>query len=500
MRNVAVVLLAVGVMLVPGCKEKNHVPGTPVVPYGPDSGVVGFSYKFSSSAADPHCDSVAIRFDWGDGDTSDWGAWVYPDAWVVRNHSWSRLGTFSVTAQARCTGSVSAWSDALQVQIGPVVLRWVKTFGGTASDRGSSVQETQGGGYIVTGHSGSFGAGGYDAWLVKTDPNGDTVWTRTFGGAGWDEGTMGQETSDGGFILAGQTASSGAGQTDLWLVKTDARGDLVWDKTFGGVDYDGGYAVEEARDGGYVATGYTWSYGAGHGDVWLIKTDAGGNLVWDRTYGIWADEEWGESVQQTQDDGYIIAAVTCPCADEPGDVWLIKTDAAGNRVWDRVYGGLGADWVHSVRQTLDGGYIAAGYTESYGAGGRDAWLIRTDADGNLVWDKTYGGAKADMAASVQLTDDGGYIVAGYTGSYGAGGHDVWLVRTGPNGDTLWTRTFGDAGDDEGCSVQRTEDGGYIVVGTTESYGAGKDDVWLVKTGPNGELDEGGGEVRSPKSE
>jgi len=255
-----------------------------------------------------------------------------------------------------------------------------KTFGGSSDDVALAVQQTSDGGYILAGNTRSFGAGWGDAWLIKTDENGNKVWDKTFGGSSWDEAYAVQQTSDGGYILAGDTASFGAGGVDAWLIKTDANGNKVWDKTFGGSEYEEALEVQQTSDGGYILAGDTASFGAG-GDAWLIKTDENGNKVWDKTFGGSEYEEALE-VQQTSDGGYILAGVTDSFGAGEGDAWLIKTDANGNKVWDKTFGGSSDDVALAVQQTSDGGYILAGLTTSYGAGGGDAWLIKTDAKGN----------------------------------------------------------------------------------------------------------------------
>ncbi len=362
----------------------------------------------------------------------------------------------------------------------PTDILWTKTFGGTNFDEGRLVQQTLDGGYIIVGYTESYGAGGQDAWLVKTDANGDTIWTKTYGGTQNEMARSVQQTSDGGYIITGKTNSYGAGNYDFWLVKTDANGDTVWTKTYGGPDYDYGFSVQQTSDGGYIVTGWTWSYGAGEYDIWLIKTDANGDTTWTRTFGgiYW---DWAYSVQQTSDGGYIITGYTESYGAGGEDVWLIKTNANGDTLWTKTFGGPDDDRAFFGKQTSDGGYIITGRTYSYGAGNYDLWLIKTNANGDTLWTKTFGGTGSDAGFSVQETIDGGYIIVGQTYSYGAGGGDFWLVKTDANGNTMWTKTFGGTNEDRGYSVQQTSDGGYIITGYTWSYGAGAADLWLIKT-------------------
>jgi len=364
--------------------------------------------------------------------------------------------------------------------------QWEKTFGGGGDDGGYSVQQTKDGGYIIAGWTYSFGAGGYDVYLIKTDASGNKQWEKTFGGSGWDEGHSIQQTADGGYIIAGGTYSYGAGNGDVYLIKTDASGNKQWEKTFGGSGLDGGYSVQQTADGGYIIAGGTYSFGAGNGDVYLIKTDAFGNKQWEKTFGG-SGREGGYSVQQTADGGYIIAGGTRFFGTGNGDVYLIKTDAFGNKQWEKTFGGSGGDDLgFSVQQTKDGGYIIAGRTYSFGAGDGDVYLIKTDASGNKQWEKTFGGRGGDWGNSVQQTADGGYIIAGRTRFFGAGNSDVYLIKTDASGNKQWAKTFGGSDrDDEGYSVQQTADGGYIIAGGTYSFGAGKDDVYLIKTDASG---------------
>jgi len=365
---------------------------------------------------------------------------------------------------------------------------WWRTYGGPSDDYGTSAQPTSDGGYVITGFTGSFGPGGPNVWLIKTDASGDTLWTRTYGGTNYDYGNSVQPTSDGGYIVAGYTNTLGPGRVDVYLINTNATGDTLWTRTYGGTNEDEGWSVQQSSDGGYVIAGVTYSFGAGGGDVYLVKTNASGDTLWTRTYGGTHDD-CGYSVQQTVDGGYIIAGMTNSSGAGPydHDVYLIKTNASGDTLWTRSYGDTNYDVGYSVQQTSDGGYIVAGRTTSFGAGYGDVYLIRTNASGDTVWTRTYGGTDDDLGHSVQQTTDGGYIIAGETYSFGAGSRDAYLIKTNASGDTLWTRTDGGTDEDRGSSVEQTTDGGYIIAGFTESFGSGGSDVYLVKTDADGHV-------------
>ena len=356
---------------------------------------------------------------------------------------------------------------------------WTRTFGGSSKDLGMSVQQTSDGGYIIVGYTYSYGAGTY---LIKTDANGNESWSKTFVEKICNSV---QQTSDGGYIIMGCTGLYGEGEKDVYLVKTDASGNESWHKTFGGSELDLGWSGQQTFDGGYIIAGNTYSYGAGERDVYLIKTDAMGIESWTKTLGG-SDNDNANCVQQTSDGGYIIAGSSDSYGARWGDFYLIKTDASGNESWHQTFGGSGNNSGMSVQQTSDGGYIILGNTSSYG-GGSEVYLIKTDTRGVSQWTQTFGGSETDLCSNVQQTSDGGYIIIGGTTSFGNANYDVYLIKTDASGDSLWTRTFGGSDYDSGNSVKQTSDGGYIIAGTTSSYGAGDTDVYLIRLAPDGGL-------------
>jgi hypothetical protein len=210
------------------------------------------------------------------------------------------------------------------------------------------------------------------------------------------------------------------------LVKVDSTGTKQWDKTYGGTANDWGFSVIQTSDGGYAIAGNTNSFGAGNFDFRLVKTDSAGMTQWSRTYGG-VSYECSRSVVQTSDGGYTLAGCTQSYGAGYYDFWLVKTDSTGNKQWNKTYGGTYYEEAYSVVQTSDGGYAITGYTQSYGAGSYDLWLVKTDSSGNMQWNKTYGGSGYEYGQSVVETSSGEYAIAGYTSSFGAGSYDFWLV-------------------------------------------------------------------------
>ena len=367
---------------------------------------------------------------------------------------------------------------------------WTKTYGGSGYDYGYAIQQTSDSCYVIMGSAQPNGDGPSDAWLIKTDINGDTLWTKNFGDSLIDEGYSIQQTTDGGFVITGiinlvPGNNGGSSQGDVSLIKTNSIGDTLWTKVFGNINCsDWGNSVQQTTDGGFfivgVSCGYkgfcAGKYCGGSGDVLLIRTDVNGDTLWTKIYGD-TSRDFGYSGKQTFDGGYIIAASKYDkINDTHNNGWLIKTDANGDTLWTKIFGDSLSDFFYSVQQTFDGGYIVAG------SKGYDAWLIKADASGDTLWTKTFRVNEVNSGRFVQQTSDGGYIIVGSTDSISEDDSDILLIRTDANGNMLWTKTIGRSFNDHGYSVQRTIDAGYIITGSTQSFGPVSSDVWLIKVG------------------
>ena len=286
-------------------------------------------------------------------------------------------------------------------------------------------------------------------------------WERFFGGAYLDEGLGLSWTSDSGYALCGILRSSeSVVSSDAWLIKTDGNGGEIWERLYGGPKYDGFSAIQATRDGGYILAGSTLSFTPdGSQAAWLLKTDPFGLEVWNRTYGTRAG---GTAVLQTPDGGYAVAG------SSSGDAYLLRTSQDGTIAWERRFGGAATDMASSIIMTLDGGFVLAGTTLSFGIGGgreRMAWLIKTDGNGNEVWNRTYGKNRINYGTGVQEIPGSGYIIAGWTDPYPApGNRSVYLARTGADGSLLWEKNPGDHGLDQASSIQVTPDGGFLIGG------------------------------------
>ncbi len=355
-------------------------------------------------------------------------------------------------------------------------ITWQTHLGSGVKNVARSVLETSDGGLMFVGTIELSWVNGNDLWLVKTDAPAATqwsiAWSVTFGGAAEDTGKCLRATSDGGYILLGSTRSMGAGGSDVYLVKTYADGNKLWEKTFGGSADDYGYSIQ-CIDGGYIIVGSTASFGDDSGDAYLIKVSDSGEVLWQKTFGGPFTDE-GYAVRQATDGGFVIAGSKQPLVRGDDTAWLFKTDPDGNPDWEKLFGTIatstGDILLEQARdlELSDGGYVLAGYLHP-AVGDFDGWLIKTDANGNEVWNRTFGGGSWDQAEAVVLTADGGYALAGMSRSYGPW-NQAWLVKTDADGNLEWDKHFGGTDDEWAYALKQTADGGYILAGTASGHG------------------------------
>gem|GEM_PF-771989 len=364
---------------------------------------------------------------------------------------------------------------------------WAKAFGGIGSDFCYSILKASDEGYIVAGYTSSFGAGGNDVLVLKLDLLGNISWARTFGGSSNDFATSVLLTADGGYTVAGYTSSFGAGNNDILVLKLDAQGNLVWTKTFGGSSAEEAYSISEGSNGedqGYIVAGYSYSYSTNY-DFLVLKMDSHGNFTWAKTF-VAGSFDMAKSVFQTPDGSYIVAGYSYS-SSSGYDFLVLKLDIDGNFSWARTFGGSSHEYANSLYKTSDGGFIVAGNTNSFGVGNYDFLVLKVDSAGSLSWAKAFGGSNYERASSVSGTSDWGYIVAGYTNSFGATGYDVFVLRLDSYGTVSWAKVFGSVGDDQAFSVSQATDGGYVVAGVTGSFGAGSSDFLVLKLNSNGDI-------------
>lgn len=364
---------------------------------------------------------------------------------------------------------------------------WTKTFGGPANDMGYAVQETSDGGFVIAGWTQSFGAGESDVFLIKTDANGNLQWQKTYGGTEIDKGWSVKQTIDGGYMIAGYTNSFGYGDADVYVIRTTSQGDTLWTKTYGGTSSDCGYTLDNASDGGFVVAGGTCSFGAGNDDLYVISIDTLGNLVWERTYGG-AGHDNAYSIKQLYDGGYIIAGYTTSFGVIGEDAYVVRIDSNGDSLWTQTYGDTSHDLISHVESTQDSGFIMIGFSLSFAEG--DYYVIRTNGNGDTIWIRNFGGEMTEWGYAIRETDDSNYVCVGWSDSYyPPGGNNIYFLKINHLGDTLWTGLYGGDNSDAAFDMEITSDGGYIIVGSTDSYGAGGEDVYLIKTEPDVGVEE-----------
>jgi len=405
-------------------------------------------------------------------------------------------------------------------------IEWQKSFGGSSDDWAHSIQQSADGGYIVAGKSESNDGdvtgnhGITDYWVVKLSPQGTVVWQKSLGGGRNDLAYSIQQSADGGYIVAGWSGSNDGdvmgnhGNEDYWVVKLSPQGTIEWQKSLGGSRSDNAYSIQQSADGGYIVAGGSASTDGdvtgNHGgtDYWVVKLSPQGTIEWQKSLGG-SRGDYANSIQQCSDGGYIVAGNS---ESNDGDVtgnhgredyWVVKLSHTGALEWQKSLGGNKQDWANSIQQSTDGGYIVAGYSESNDGdvtgnhGNYDYWVVKLSPTGAVEWQKSLGGSSNDAASSIQQSTDGGYIVAGVsslndgdiTGNHG--GADSWVVKLSTSGTIEWQKSLGGSRDDWAYSIQQSVDGGYIMAGYSKSNDGdvignhGNMDYWVVKLSPDG---------------
>ncbi len=361
-------------------------------------------------------------------------------------------------------------------------VKFEKLFGGNGYDYGNSVVQTYDKGYVVAGTSSSFGNGSTDAYILKTDSLGNFLWHNTYGWINIDQLYSIEETNDSGLVVVGYTNSFGFGGYDMYLIKTDRLGNVEWWKTYGGNNWDFAYSVKQTNDGGYILAGGTYSYGAGDEDMFVVKTNSIGDTLWTKTYGG-AEQDEAKSIIQTADGGYILTGFTKSFGDASGDIYTIKTDANGDTLWTYKFQGIYEDFSNQIIEKNNGDFIIGGSSKSIGMGGYDGVKIILNSAGNVIFSNYYGGSNDEEFYSIAESVGGRFAMLGYTKSYGVGLNDFVLYIENPyNG--FHSGTFGGTNIDIGKSIKNTKDNGYIICGNSASYSA-LDHIYLIKTDSNG---------------
>ena len=359
------------------------------------------------------------------------------------------------------------------------------TFGDASYDYGRSLIELNDGGYLIAGNTSLLGDNYSNALLIKIDHTGKEMWKRDYTFSSVDRLNMVKELQDGSLVAAGFKISSTNYSKDILVIKTDAQGNLEWQRSYGDAQDETANSIDILIGGGFIISGEVINENTGFSLCYLIKIDNEGGLDWSNTFGGNQNDN-GLSVISTNDAGFAITGMTRSLGDSNGDVWLIKVNSNGEMEWERTYGGDDTEYGRTIQQTVDGGYIIIGQTESFGLGYNDAYLIKTDSQGNEIWSQTFGGQGTDQGRQVVNTLDEGYLISGYTDSFGTlGGFNFWLVKANSLGELEWQRFYGEQGDDRGLSGIQTSDGGYAIAGYTNSGTSSGSDILFIKTDDNG---------------
>lgn len=353
-----------------------------------------------------------------------------------------------------------------------------KNFGGTNDEFGKAVVEYSNGDLYVVGSTTSFGAGQKDVYVIKTDKNGNKIWAKTFGGVGNEDANEVIVAADGNLLIVGTTDSYGAGVDDIYLLKIDTTGAQIWHKEYGGGDLEVGEDILIAADGNYVITGITGSFGNGLRDIYLLKITTGGTPIWEKTFGGPMDDG-GIGLCQAAGGNFMLYNFTDNFGALARDTYVMKVSSTGDSLGAWLYGGDEYEQACSIEPTSDGNFVILGHTASFGHFEHNLYALKITDAGVVLWEKDYGGAFHDGGEHGEQSDDGGYIFCGRTNSFENNIEQVYLVKTDAAGNLQWEKNMGGSDIDAGYNMIETDDA-YILVGHTMSTTNGNNDVFLVK--------------------
>ncbi|MFW9949862.1 MAG: hypothetical protein ACFFKA_07040 [Candidatus Thorarchaeota archaeon] len=371
-----------------------------------------------------------------------------------------------------------------------ISILWNKTYGGHYVEVGQSIIKANSGGYVITGWTNSTGAGDLDIFLMRVDQNGTPMWNLTLGDVEEDKGYQIINCNLGGFALASTYTNMTAAvpNSDFLVTRIANDGSVLWNRSYSGPEQnsthwigDIGRSIVECSNGDFALAGATIT-DEGAYDIWLFRINSNGDKIWDRTYHNWYTERCysPHSLVQCNDGGFALTGYTFNYS-QSNDVWLLRTNSAGILLWNRTYGDpVGYERPEGLIKCFDGGFAIIANTHSFGAGGADAWVIRTNATGNQIWNKTYGGSSEDGGSYLIEMNDHGYTIAGSTHSFDVGNGDAWLIRTDLNGEIVWNHTIGDSYGNSAASFVYEGNNTYTVMGSTYTSGIGFQDTWIFK--------------------
>jgi hypothetical protein len=361
---------------------------------------------------------------------------------------------------------------------------WARTFAAVLDEFPFSIIETKDRSLIVAGSTGSFSpAGTDDIWLIKINPEGNIIWQKKYGDDSMESVKSIYPTSDGGCILLGTILKIGSCCTDLWVLKLDKFGNIEWQKTYGGVEYEEAGSVQQTKDGSYVVVGTTGSFGV-NVDIWIIRLDGQGNIIWQNAYGT-SGVEFAYSVTATKKNGYIVAGNIAPCGLV--DSLVFRLDSSGNVLWSKSFSAAGNDWVYAIDHASGGNYIVFGTTDSTPIGTTDFWALQMNRRGKVLWQRQYGTVDYESGASLKRTSDGGHVFVGTRAD--ATSDNIALVKLDPEGHASVLKNFGGPEAEQAFSVTTVSDGGYAVTGFTRSFGNGSLDMWVLKLDSAGDVSD-----------